>query len=110
LRYVSPGPWHISKIENHSCEQVGALKHCNATAKYVSHIMQVAVKEDITLGAKKLQKSTKDLIGFLVSYNKARRVREQIFQSLYDTYEEGYNLAPKLLHQISVINRGTQVF
>nr|XP_051211242.1 uncharacterized protein LOC127328703 [Lolium perenne] len=110
---VSPGvcqPWHISKIEPHSCKQLGALdKHRNVTAKYVSHIMQVAVEEDITLGTKKLQKTAEDLIGFPVSFSKARRAKEEIFQRLYGTYEEAYDLAPRLLHQIAATNQGTQV-
>ncbi|XP_071683613.1 uncharacterized protein [Lolium perenne] len=110
---VSPGvcqPWHISKIEPHSCEQLGALdNHRNVTAKYVSHIMQVAVEEDITLGTKKLQKTAEDLIGFPVSFSKARRAKEEIFQRLYGTYEEAYDLAPRLLHQIAATNQGTQV-
>ncbi|XP_071678087.1 uncharacterized protein [Lolium perenne] len=97
-------PWHISKIEPHSCEQVGALeKHRNVTAKYVSHTIQVTVEEDITLGAKKLQKIAEDQIGFPVSYDKARRAKEDIFQRLYGTYEEAYDLAPRLLHQIATI-------
>lgn len=50
--------WNISNIEPHSCEQVGAHnEHCNITVKYVSHIMQLAVEEDINLGIRKLQSS-----------------------------------------------------
>ena len=104
-------PWIITKIEPHSCEQVGALsRHRNVTAKYVSHIMQVAVEEDITISVKALQKSAEDQIGFPVSYGKARRAKEDIFQRLYGTYEEAYNLAPRLLHQIAMGNIGTEVF
>ena len=110
----SPGvcqPWHISKIEPHSCEQVGALtEHRNVTARYVSHIMQVAVEEDINIGIRKLQKTAEDQIGFKVSYGKARRAKEDIFQRLYGTYEQAYDLAPRLLHQIASTNPGTQVF
>ena len=44
----SPGvsqPWHITKIEPHSCEQTGTLStHRNVTAKYVSEIMFAAVR------------------------------------------------------------------
>ena len=81
-------PWHISKIEPHSCEPEGALKeHRNVTARYVSHVMSAAVEEDINMGIKKLQTTAEDLIGFSVSYGKARRAKEDIFQRLYGTYE-----------------------
>ena len=110
----SPGvcqPWHISKIEPHSCELVGALsEHRNVTAKYVSHIMMAAVEEDINMSVKTLRTTAEDLIGFPVSRGKARRAKEDIFQRLYGTYEQAYDYAPKLLHQIATANRGSQVF
>ena len=94
-------PWHISKIEPHSCEQVGAMaKHRNVTAKYLSHILQVAVEKDINVSVKTLQETAEDQIGFSVSSGKARRAKEDIFQRLYGTYEQAYDLAPRLLHQI----------
>jgi predicted RNA-binding protein with RPS1 domain len=81
-------PWHISKIEPHSCEQVGALeKHRKITAKYMSHIMQVAVEKDINVSVKMLQETAEDEIGFKFSYGKTRRAKEDIFQRLYGTYE-----------------------
>ena len=72
--------------------------------------MQVAVEEDITISVKALQKSAEDQIGFPVSYGNARRAKEDIFQRLYGSYEEAYNLAPRLLHQIAMGNIGTEVF
>jgi hypothetical protein len=60
--------------------------------------MQVAMEEDITLDTKRLQKTAEYMIGFPVSYSKARRAKEGIFQRLFGTYEEAYNLAPRLLH------------
>jgi len=110
----SPGvcqPWHISKIEPHSCELTGALsEHRNVTANYVSHVMQATVEESINIGIKKLQKTAEDLIGFPVSYGKARRAKEAIFVRLYGTYEQAYDYAPRMLHQIAAANRGTEVF
>jgi hypothetical protein len=104
-------PWVIIKIVPHSCEQVGTLvDHCNVTAKYVSHIMSAAVEEDINMGIKKLQKAAEDRIGYNVSYGKARRAKEDIFERLYGTYEDAYNYAPRLLNQICVSNQGTVVF
>jgi hypothetical protein len=104
-------PWVIRKIVPHSCEQAGTLvDHRNVTVKYVSHIVSAAVEEDINMGIKKLQKAVKDQICYNVSYGKARRAKEDIFKRLYGTYEDIYNYAPKLLNQIVVTNRGTQVF
>jgi hypothetical protein len=62
------------------------------------------------MGIKKLQKATEDQIGYNVSYGKARRAKEDIFESLYGTYEDAYNYDPRLLNQIVVTNRWTQVF
>jgi hypothetical protein len=72
--------------------------------------MQVAVEKDINVSVKTLQETTEDQIGFYVSSGKARRAKEEIFQRLYGTYEQAYDLAPRLLHQISSSNPGTQVF
>ena len=110
----SPGvcqPWHISKIVPHSYELIGSLsKHRNVTAKYVANIMMAAVEENINMGIKSLQTTAEDIIGFPVSYGKARRAKEDIFQRLYGTYEQAYDYAPKLLNQIATANKGTQVF
>ena len=72
--------------------------------------MMAAVEENINMGIKSLQKTAEDLIGFPVSYGKARRAKEDIFQRLYGTYEQAYDYAPKLLNQIATANKGTQVF
>nr|XP_051221541.1 uncharacterized protein LOC127339766 [Lolium perenne] len=85
-------------------------KHRNVTAKYLSHILQVAVEKDINVSVKTLQETAEDQIGFSVSSGKARRAKEDIFQRLYGTYEQAYDLAPRLLHQISSSNPGTHVF
>ena len=88
----SPGvcqPWYISKIIPHSCELLETLAdHRNVTAKYVAEIMSAAVGADINMGIKTLQETAANLIGFPVSYSKARCAKENIFQSLYGTYEE----------------------
>jgi hypothetical protein len=111
---MSPGvcqPWHITKIEPHSCEQTGTLsEHCNVTAKYISHVMSATVEQDINIAIKTLQESAEDQIGFYISYSKARRAKEDIFQRLYGTYEQAYDYAPRMLHQIAAANKGTQVF
>jgi hypothetical protein len=81
--------WVIRKIVPHSCEQVGILiDHRNVTAKYLSHIMSAAVEEDINMGIKKLQNAAEDQIDYNVSYSKARRAKEDIFERLYGTYED----------------------
>jgi hypothetical protein len=72
--------------------------------------MSTAVEEDINMGIKKLQKVAEDQIGYNVSYGKARRAKEDIFERLYGTYEGAYNYTPRLLNQICVTNKGTQVF
>jgi hypothetical protein len=42
--------------------------------------MQVAVKKDINVTVKTLQETAEDQIEFKVSYGKARRAKEDIFQ------------------------------
>ena len=54
--------------------------------------------------------TTEDLMGFPVSYVKARRAKEDIFQGLYGTYEQAYDYAPRLLKQTGDANRGMVVF
>lgn len=80
------------------------------TAKYASQIMQTTVQESLHIIIRALKVAASDLIGFLVSYNKARHAKENIFQRSYGTYEEAYSFVHRMLHQISVANRGTQVF
>lgn len=104
-------PWHVTKIEQHGCEQTGTLsEHRNVTAEYVSQVMQTIVQQSLNISIRALRATASDLIGFPVSYSKARHAKEKIFQRLYGTYEEAYSFAPRMLHQISVANRGTQVF
>jgi hypothetical protein len=72
--------------------------------------MLAAVEEDINMGIKKLQKAVEDQIGYNISYGKAQRAKEDIFERLYGTYEDAYNYAPRLLNQICITNQGTEVF
>ena len=114
LARLKPGvcqSWHITKIVEHTCEQTGTLSdHCNVTAKFVAQTMETIVQGSLNISVRALQKDAEDLIGFPVSYSKARRAKENIFKNLYGTYEEAYSYAPRMLHQIASANRGTQVW
>ena len=68
------------------------------------------MQQDINISIKTLRTTAQDLIGFPVSYGKARRAKEAIFQKLYGTYEQAYDYAPRMLHQIAGSNSGTQMF
>ena len=56
------------------------------------------VQESRNISIRALQKAVEDQTGFPVSYNKARRAKEKIFQNLYGTYEEAYSYAPRMIH------------
>nr|XP_020159136.2 uncharacterized protein LOC109744432 [Aegilops tauschii subsp. strangulata] len=114
LARLKPGvcqSWHITKIVQHSCEQTGTLSnHRNVTARYVAQVMETIMQGSLNISVRALQKDAEDQIGFPVSYSKARRAKQNIFQNLYGTYEEAYSYAPRMLHQIASANRGTQVW
>ena len=80
-------PWAITRMVAHTCEQSGTLEeHCNITAAYVAQIVAPMVEDKVSVSVKALRKGAADVIGFLVSYSKARRAKESVLQRLYGTY------------------------
>jgi hypothetical protein len=104
-------PWTITRMVPHSCEQPGTLpEHCNVSASYVAQIIASMVKDKISVSVKALQEGAADVIGFPVSYSKARRAKESVLEGMYGTYVQAYNNVPRMLHQISESNPGTVTF
>ena len=93
-----------------SCEPSGTLaEHRNISAAYVAQIVAPLVKDKIGCSVKSLQEGAADVIGFPVSYSKARRAKESVLEDMYGTYLQAYNGVPRMLHQIFVSNPGTSV-
>src|SRR5664279_1102503 len=103
-------PWTITRMVPHRCEQSGTLpEHRNVSASYVAQIVASLVKDKIGCSVKSLQQGAEDVIGFPVSYGKARRAKEAVLEEMYGTYLEAYNNVPRMLHQIAEVNPGTCV-
>ena len=104
-------PWTITRMVPHTCELSGTLaKHRNVSAAYVAQIVAPMVKDKIGVSVKSLRDGAADVIGFPISYGKARRAKEAVLEGMYGTYTEAYNMVPRMLHQICEANPGTCVF
>ncbi|XP_010239162.1 protein FAR1-RELATED SEQUENCE 6-like [Brachypodium distachyon] len=103
-------PFVVTKMVPHTCEQSGVLPHHrNVTASYVVEAISSTVVDKIGVSVKSLIKAAADRIGYPVSYNKARRAKEEVLTRMFGSYEDAYNYVPRMLHQICETNPGTYI-
>ena len=78
------------------------------TSAYVESLISHLVAEDVSVSPKMLSEVA-NLVGYPISYSKVRRAKQKVIESMYGTYEEAYNLVPRMLHQIDEANPGTYI-
>lgn len=74
-------------------------------ASLISHL----VAANMSIFPKMLMSEVVNLVGYPVSYSKVRRAKQNVIESMYGTYEEEYNLMPRLLDQITKSNIVTYI-
>lgn len=100
----------VKALIDHTCELSEPLRqHRNVTSAYVASLIKHLVEAGMSFSPKMLMSEVTNLVGYLVSYSKVRRAKQKVIESMYGTYEEAYNLVPKLLHQIAESNPGMYI-
>ena len=100
--------FEITVLVDHTCELSEPLtRHRNVGTAYVAEKVHHLVSKDISVGPKALMSTIADEVGFPITYSMVRRAKQKVIERMFGTFEEGYNYAPRLLHQIGEANPGS---
>ena len=100
----------VKAVTDHTCELSEPLRqYRNVTSAYVANLIKHLVVADVSVPPKLLMSEVANQVGYPVSYGKVRRAKQKVIESVYGTYEEAYNLVPRLFHQFAESNSGTYI-
>ena len=100
--------FEITVLVDHTCQLLEPLtRHRNVGAAYVAEKVHHLVSKDISVGPKALMSTIADEVGFSITYSMVKHAKQKVIERMFGTFEEGYNYAPRLLHQIAEANSRT---
>ena len=102
--------FEITVLVDHTCQLSEPLtRHRQVSVKYVAEKVYKEVSENLSVPLKTLMSTVADEVGFSVSYDKVKRAKQMVIESLFGTFDEAYTFVPRLLHQIAEANPGTYI-
>jgi MULE transposase domain/Domain of unknown function (DUF1979)/MuDR family transposase len=110
--YAHKGKWksHVecSKVVEHTCVLDSLQKyHRNVTTAFIAAEMHGLIMEKLDYEPGAIIKHIENRFGYSISYLKAWRAKQRVFEMRWGTYEASYDNLPRLLPQLVLRNPGS---
>lgn len=100
--------WEVSIITEHSCElDKLETRHRNLSAKFVANYMYAQIIDNLNFEPKSIIRAVDEKYRYKISYSKAYRAKQKVFEMRFGTYEASYDNVPRLLGTLCQRNPGS---
>jgi len=100
--------WKCYIVTHHTCQLQGVEKsHRNMTSSFVANEMYGLIVDNLTYEPKMIIRHIQRTYKYTISYMKAWRAKQKVFEMRFGTYEASYNNLPNMLCKIMDRNPGS---
>ena len=100
--------WQCSIVTEHTCYLEGVEKsHRNLTSAFIANEMYGLIVDNMAYEPKMIIKHIERTYKYTISYEKAWRAKQKVFEMRFGTYEASYDNLPGMLAKIGERNPGS---
>src|SRR5438128_4154379 len=100
--------WQCSIVIEHTCYLEGVEKsHRNLTSAFIANEMYGLIVDNLAYEPKMIMKHIERTFKYTISYDKAWRAKQKVFEMRFGTYEVSYDNLPRMLCKIVERNPGS---
>ena len=100
--------WQCSIVTEHTCYLEGVEKsHRNLTSAFIANEMYGLIVDNMAYEPKMIIKHIERTYKYTISYEKAWRAKQKVFEMRFGTYEASYENLPGMLAKIGERNPGS---